>query len=123
MFAAALILLLSLLQPASVIASGLPSPEEMNHNIVGEWEAKTEDRIARVMIDESGHFSGVIGKNGKVLWLFSGSWVIRGKELIWFYDQAVGQDAKIDKNAILSLSSEILVLLETNGKITRYFRK
>lgn len=105
-----------------------PKPRDYTSLITGDWEAKAGNLAAHVIINPTGTFSGVLGENGKVVWVYSGTWRLDGKELTWHYDdslQALPEylKNKVDKNTILSLDEEDLVLQELDGKVTKYRRK
>jgi len=105
-----------------------PKNRDFSRLIVGDWEAQSDNLIARVIINGSGNFSGVLGESGKVSWVYSGTWKIEGKELVWHYDNSFQElpehlRNKAERNKIMSLDDEKLILQETDGRVTRYHRR
>mgnify|MGYP006865019690 CR=1 FL=1 len=97
-------------------------------DLTGIWEAKGNGRVARVIINAAGKFTGVVEQNGKVVWSYSGRYKVRGNQLTWIYDQPTnGEKAAVpsepDRNIIIAIERDRLMLQEQNGSITEYVRK
>ncbi|MBU0500301.1 MAG: hypothetical protein KJ558_02630 [Gammaproteobacteria bacterium] len=125
-----LALLIAVLSPLRAEAFDLFRPKDRDHSrlIVGDWEARSGTLVARVIINGSGNFSGVLGENGKVSWVYSGTWKIEGKELVWHYDDSLQSlpehlRGKSERNKIMTLDRSKLVLQETDGRVTSYQRR
>ena len=58
-------------------------------------------------------FSGSSSAEGRVFWTFSGTWEVKGDEVIWHYEASsrpLPDSAKIDSDRIVSVDRATLVL-------------
>ena len=93
--------------------------------IIGNWEANERGVTAKVTLSENGKFSGVLYKNNKVTWIYSGSWNLNGDKLTWYYEESTPplqpeMKNKPDVNQVLSFHDNNLVLKEENGETSKY---
>ncbi len=95
---------------------------------IGNWESNNGNVTAKVTLSENGKFSGVLYKNNNLTWVYSGSWILSGNKLTWYYEESTpplqpGMKNKPDVNQVLSFDKDSFVLKEENGETSKYQRK
>ncbi len=105
----------TLLLTMSAAMASAPSAEEL---LPGKWTgAATSPRgdvmTTTVALNSDASFAGTVEVNHKVIWTYGGTWVLKGKELVWSYTQSsipLPETAKTDTDVIVSLDSGTLVM-------------
>ena len=99
--------------------------------LIGKWSGSATMPNGAVMatdlaLTQDRKFSGLATVQGKEFWSYSGTWEVKGDQLIWHYEnssQPLPESAKTDIDDIVSVDSEKLVLAsKLSGKQTVYLR-
>ena len=123
---AALACLATAVQPSH--AQGGDVPPRL---LIGKWSASATMPNGAVMatdlaLTQDRKLSGLATVQGKEFWSYSGTWEVKGSQLIWHYvnsSQPLPESAKTDIDDIVSVDSEKLVLTsKLSGKQSVYLR-
>jgi hypothetical protein len=100
-------------------------------SLVGKWSVSAPMPNGGTMTTEltlapNMTFSGSSSAEGRSFWTFSGTWEIKGDEVIWHYETSsrpLPESAKIDADRIVSVDGATLVLIsKLSGKQYAYSR-
>jgi hypothetical protein len=100
-------------------------------SLVGKWTVSAPTPNGQTMTTEltlmpNMNFSGSSSVEGRSFWTFSGTWEVKGDEVIWHYENSsllLPESAKVDADRIVSVDGETLVLIsKLNGKQYAYSR-
>ena len=100
-------------------------------SLVGKWSAS--EKMANgvtmsnsLMLTQNMKFSGVATVQGAEFWNYSGTWELKGNQLIWHYENSsrpLPESAKIDVDDIVSVDASKLVLVsKLSGKQHEFTR-
>ena len=87
--------------------------------LVGKWSAAEKMAngttiVTSVTLTQNMKFSGIATVQGTEFWNFSGSWELKGNQLIWHYENSsrpLPESAKTDVDDIVSVDASKLVLV------------
>ena len=108
-----------------------PTAEVTAFSLVGKWAVSAPAQNGQTMTTEltlmpNLRFSGSSSVEGRSFWTFSGTWEVKGDEVIWHYENSslpLPESAKVDTDQIVSVDGETLVLIsKLNGKQYAYSR-
>jgi hypothetical protein len=125
------ILLLGLLLSASALQSYAQDQSVSAISLVGKWSASEKMANGATMstsltLTQHMKFSGVATVQGAEFWNFSGTWEVKGNQLIWHYENSsrpLPESAKTDVDDIVSVDASKLVLVsKLNGKQHEFTR-
>ena len=100
-------------------------------SLVGKWSVSAPmpnggTVTTELILRPNMKFSGSSGMKGRTLWTFSGTWEVRGDEVIWRYENSsrpLPESAKVDADRIVSVDGAKMVLIsKLNGKQHTYSR-
>jgi hypothetical protein len=100
-------------------------------SLVGKWSISAPVPDGGTMITEltltpNMKFTGSSSVGGRSFWTFSGTWEVKGDDLVWHYENSsrpLPESAKIDVDRIISVDDTTLVLRsKLNGKQYAYSR-
>jgi hypothetical protein len=99
--------------------------------LIGKWSASATMPNGAVMatdlaLTQDMKFNGSATVQGKEFWTYSGTWEVKGSQLIWHYEnssQPLPESAKTDIDDIVAVDAEKLVLAsKLTGKQSVYLR-
>jgi hypothetical protein len=111
--------------------AGAQTAEVAAFSLVGKWAVSAPAPNGQTMTTEltvmpNMNFSGSSSVEGRSFWTFSGTWEVKGDEVVWHYENSslpLPESAKADADQIVSVDGETLVLIsKVNGKQYAYSR-
>ena len=124
------ILLLGLFLSASALSHAQGQPIS-TISLVGKWSASEKmangaTMSTSLMLTQNMKFSGIVTVQGAEFWNYSGTWEVKGNQLIWRYENSsrpLPESAKTDVDDIVSVDASKLVLVsKLNGKQHEFTR-
>ena len=100
-------------------------------SLVGKWSISGPMPNGGTMTTEltltpNMKFSGSSSVEGRSFWTFSGTWEVKGDEVIWHYENSsrpLPESAKVDADRIVSVDGATLVLIsKLSGRQHAYSR-
>jgi len=100
-------------------------------SLVGKWSVSAPMQNGGTMTTEliltpNMKFSGSSSVEGRSFWTFSGTWEVKGDEVIWHYENSsrpLPESAKVDADRIVSVDGATLVLIsKLSGRQHAYSR-
>ena len=126
------ILLLGLFLSASALQWSYAQGQPISAiSLVGKWSASEKMANGATMstsliLTQNMKFSGVATVQGAEFWNYSGTWEVKGNQLIWHYEHSsrpLPESAKTDVDDIVSVDPSKLVLVsKLNGKQHEFTR-
>jgi hypothetical protein len=82
--------------------------------------------VVNLTLTQNLKFTGSSAIDGKVFWTYSGTWEVRGGQVIWHYENSsrpLPESAKADTDDIVAVDAEKMVLVSRlNGKQNVFLR-
>ena len=100
-------------------------------SLVGTWSVSAPmpnggTMTTELVLTPNMKFSGSSSVEGRSFWTFSGTWEVKGGELVWNYENSsrpLPESAKVDVDRIVSVDDATLVLIsKLDGKQYAYSR-
>ena len=91
--------------------AGARGPATVPCRFVGEWTSTRDNTSNRITLSDDGRYA---------MDSYTGSWSVRGRDMVWQHDQGPVHDGDI--NRILPESPTRFTLIEVNGSRTKFER-
>jgi len=109
-----------------MLATSLASADSSNRDrLIGHWRHVNEEKIADIIFNRDGTYSGHVAHKGAVVWEFAGKWSVAGKVLTCEYTRSSCENIPAgtrDQDKLLELAKNYYLIEAMDGMRRTYSR-